>query len=67
MRIGGPTEAIGIDDIARDVLRGQKQETIEVLVNKLAEEGVRIVGHLLKVSDQSLEMKFASKPHASLD
>ena len=60
-------EDISIDETARDVLRGQKQETIQVLVNKLAEEGIQKASDLLKVSAHALEMKFASKPHFSLD
>ena len=67
MHIGSPMEDISIDEIAPDVLRGQKQETIQALVNKLAEEGIQKVSDLLKVSAHALEMKFASKPHFSLD
>ena len=60
-------EDISIDEIARDALRGQKQETIQVLVNKLTEEGISKASALLKVSALALEMTFASKPHFSLD
>ena len=60
-------EDISIDETARDVLRGQKQETIQVLVNKLADECIQKASDLLKVSAHALEMKFASKPHFSLD
>ena len=60
-------EHISIDEIVHDVLRGQKQETIQVLVNKLADEGIKKGSDLLKVSAHALEMKFASKVHFSLD
>ena len=58
-------EDISIDEPARVVLRGQKQETIQILVNKLAEQGIQKASDLLKVSAHALEMKFACKPHFS--
>ena len=67
MHIRCSMEHISIDEIVHDVLRDQEQETIQVLVNKLADEGIKKGSDLFKVSAHALEIKFASKAHFSLD
>ena len=54
-------EEISIFETASSVLQLQKQVTIDVLVEKLAEEGIRVASDLLKVSAQALEMKLSTK------
>ena len=48
-------EDISIDEIVHVVLRDQKQETIQVLVNKLADAGIKTCSDLFKVSVHALE------------
>ena len=54
-------EEMAIFEVASDVLQQQKQITIDVLVEKLAEAEIKIASDLLKVSAEALEMKLSTK------
>ena len=54
-------EEITIFEVESNVLQQQKQITIDVLVEKLAEADIKIASDLLRVSAQALEMKLSTK------
>ena len=56
-----------IRDLARDILRFQKQDVIDSLVSKLADEHVHVAADFLVISKDALEIKLYNRGNLCLD